>query len=851
MRERPLPTSTRREFLHAMPQSVPQYLRDHAKRLEKRSIFLADCTMRYGSVEGLTLLSLIATDGRCDYAGLLSEARDIAAAGSAEGRPPIDLPTIAYVARVMGSRPGPGLDFTEAADLCQAVRVLMAGRPLEQGQGLPGDTDRLNAQVNLAVGRLDYVERILPDLVLADESRWMFETELLNLRHARGDVDEATWLRRFNWIFESFELAPIALQPGDGTAFDRVVPAVVPPASTAPGPLVSIVMSVFKPDQSLVTALRSLSAQTWPHLQVLVVDDCSPAEYQPMIEEAVALDERFELHRMAENGGTYKIRNYAIARARGEFIAFQDSDDWSHPERIERQIRPLIDDERRVATLSRSVRVFSNLSSNKIGYAPLRRNVSSLMLRRDAVIAELGGFDEVRKSADSEFLERMEMHYDDDRILTLPEPLALVQLTVGSLSRTDFQFGWRDGNRVAYRQAFEYWHQQVARGEESVRIEPGSPRRFPAPRALLGIPTDTPRRCDVAVISDWRDGPPRSAGAADEVRALAGAGLSVEMLHAETMRFAARPRLAPADATMQLQADGVASFARWEEPLSVAVALVRDPELLCYPRRSDTLAVTADAVVIRASYPPRSPEDGSYVYDPVAVERVALSLLGHEPVWQPATAEIAAALRADGATAPVAEPGHLGVVAGQRRAHRGVRATRPIIGTTGLDGGATRDTPSVAEMRRLLPDDDAYDVRIRDPHFAITAKRAAQGLPGNWLLSRTTELEDFLDQLDMFIGFPRRTWGPDLPQEVAVAAARGCLLVLPPEHASQLGDAAICVGESEVVGVVDRLWQDPEGFAAQQERGYRWAEQLLGPAAFRRRLSAASGVPLDDRKETS
>ncbi len=35
--------------------------------------------MRYGSAEGLTLLALIATDGRCDYDGLLAEARDIVA----------------------------------------------------------------------------------------------------------------------------------------------------------------------------------------------------------------------------------------------------------------------------------------------------------------------------------------------------------------------------------------------------------------------------------------------------------------------------------------------------------------------------------------------------------------------------------------------------------------------------------------------------------------------------------------------------------------------------------------------------------------------------------------------------
>jgi hypothetical protein len=830
-----------------MTQRIPQYLRDHAQHLEKRSIFLADCTMRYGSAEGLTLLSLIATKGRTGYEGLLIEVRALLAAGTPQGLPPLDTITLAWIARVKAGQPGPDLDFSEAADLAQAVRVLRPGQRLVKGKGLPGDTDRLVAQTNIAAGRLDYVRRVLPDLVLADESRWMLETELLNPSHGG---DEGTWMSRFNWIFENSGLAPIALASGDGTPFDRVVPARTPVALDVAGPLVTVIMSVFKADQSLFTALRSLSAQTWPHLQVLVVDDRSPDEFLPLIEEAVGLDDRFELHRMRENGGTYRIRNFAIARAAGDFITFQDSDDWSHPERIERQLRPLLDDQDLVATMSRSVRVFSDLSASKMGYAPLRRNVSSLFLRKDRVMSDLGGFDETRKSADSEFLERMELHYDAAQIRTLDEALALVQLTTGSLSRADFQFGWRDGNRVAYRQAFEYWHQQIARGEEGVRLEPGSSRRFPAPPALLGTSTGALGECDVLVVNDWRDELPRYAGAEDEVRALQRAGVTTALLHAETMRFAQRPRLAPSDAMMQMQADGIATFARWEEPLAARIALVRDPELLCYPRRTDTLAITAESVVIHAAYPPRSPENGSYIYDPVAVEKNAATLLGHEPVWLPATAEIAQALSADGARGAIAEPGHLGIVRGHRRAHAGVRGQRPIVGVTGLERFPTRDRPGVHDLRRLLPDTDGYDVRILDARGAI-APEQRQDLPANWLLSRDTMIEDFVDQLDVLVCIPRRTWGPTLTREAALAAGRGCLLIVPPAYAQYFDDAAICAHETEIAGVIDSVWKDPDRFDAQQQRGYAWAESALTDHAFLGLLASASGLSLVDLKESS
>jgi hypothetical protein len=161
-----------------------------------------------------------------------------------------------------------------------------------------------------------------------------------------------------------------------------------------------------------------------------------------------------------------------------------------------------------------------------------------------------------------------------------------------------------------------------------------------------------------------------------------------------------------------------------------------------------------------------------------------------------------------------------------------------------------RDRPTVEDLLRLFPNDDTYDVRIRDPLVVIGPKRHAKGLPANWLLSRDTPLEEFVDQLDIFVGLPRRTWGPDLSHEIAVAASRGCVLLLPPTYEQHLGDAAIYAEESAVPDVVQRLWQDPEGFIAQQQRGYAWAEQMLSPEALRQVLIAASGVPLADRRES-
>ena len=122
-------------------------------------------------------------------------------------------------------------------------------------------------------------------------------------------------------------------------------------------PLVTVIMSTYKPDESFRTAVSSLVAQTWRNLEILVVDDCSPPEFDELLESVTAMDSRIRLLRMPENGGTYKIRNHAMAQCRGSIVAIHDSDDWAHPERIERQIMPLLEATELVATSARTMRV--------------------------------------------------------------------------------------------------------------------------------------------------------------------------------------------------------------------------------------------------------------------------------------------------------------------------------------------------------------------------------------------------------------------------------------------------------------------------------------------------------------
>src|SRR5205085_3306910 len=135
---------------------------------------------------------------------------------------------------------------------------------------------------------------------------------------------------------------------------------------------------------------RSILAQSWSNVEVILVDDASPAEYQEVLDRAVALGDRIRLVRLRRNRGTYAARNAGLDAAGGEFVTFQDSDDWSHPRRLEWQVRPLLADRQVVATTSDGLAVTDQLMLTRTGVRSGRFNPSSPLVRRGVGLGKLG-----------------------------------------------------------------------------------------------------------------------------------------------------------------------------------------------------------------------------------------------------------------------------------------------------------------------------------------------------------------------------------------------------------------------------------------------------------------------------
>lgn len=103
-------------------------------------------------------------------------------------------------------------------------------------------------------------------------------------------------------------------------------------------PLVSVVMPVYNSATTLGAAIRSVLTQTHSDVEVLVTDDKSPDDSMDLLMEFAQQDKRVLPESAPERGGAGRARNLAIERARGEYIAFLDSDDMWLPEKLERQL---------------------------------------------------------------------------------------------------------------------------------------------------------------------------------------------------------------------------------------------------------------------------------------------------------------------------------------------------------------------------------------------------------------------------------------------------------------------------------------------------------------------------------
>lgn len=267
-------------------------------------------------------------------------------------------------------------------------------------------------------------------------------------------------------------------------------------------PLVSIVVPAFNAEHTIDVALTSLLAQSWPSIEIIVVDDASTDGTARHVENKARLEPKLTLIRHEKNGGAYRARNTGVQAARGAFVTVHDSDDWSHPQKIERQVLALMRHATVMATQSFWIRVNEHLQPLGPWHLCahwLEPNPASVMVRRE-VFDTLGLWDGVAVAADNEFVERLQKHYGQEALMhvvaDVPLAFSLVQAASLTQRKVTHVRTIHSGVRHLYHQGAAWW-----RGRQVVPVmsNEGPRRLFPTP---LG---NQPRPCldyDIAVVAD-------------------------------------------------------------------------------------------------------------------------------------------------------------------------------------------------------------------------------------------------------------------------------------------------------------------------------------------------------------
>jgi glycosyltransferase involved in cell wall biosynthesis len=168
--------------------------------------------------------------------------------------------------------------------------------------------------------------------------------------------------------------------------------------------LISVIIPTFNRAGSILRAIESAAGQTYPDLEIIVVDDGSTDGTMDLLRD-FRCSRALHVIESGTNEGAPAARNRALAISAGQWVAFLDSDDMWHPRKLERQIDALLaagaefgacytgladyDDAGRLCGVSRAtdqgnIRACL-MSHNLVG------STSSVMVRTD-LLREVGGF---------------------------------------------------------------------------------------------------------------------------------------------------------------------------------------------------------------------------------------------------------------------------------------------------------------------------------------------------------------------------------------------------------------------------------------------------------------------------
>lgn len=109
--------------------------------------------------------------------------------------------------------------------------------------------------------------------------------------------------------------------------------------------LVSVIMPTYNCGRFITETIESIQAQTYENWEIVIVDDCSKDDTKQVVEALIEKDSRIKYHCLEVNSGAAVARTKSMELAQGEYMAFCDSDDLWMPDKLEKQLKFMQDND--------------------------------------------------------------------------------------------------------------------------------------------------------------------------------------------------------------------------------------------------------------------------------------------------------------------------------------------------------------------------------------------------------------------------------------------------------------------------------------------------------------------------
>lgn len=130
-------------------------------------------------------------------------------------------------------------------------------------------------------------------------------------------------------------------------------------------PLISVLLPVHNAAETLSECISSILEQSYKNLEIIAIDDFSKDNSYSLLNSLKKKDKRLRVYKNVKRYGIAVTLNRAVKKAKGSFIAFMDTDDYSSPKRFKKQLNFLLENQNVVAVGTQCV--FINERNKKIG----------------------------------------------------------------------------------------------------------------------------------------------------------------------------------------------------------------------------------------------------------------------------------------------------------------------------------------------------------------------------------------------------------------------------------------------------------------------------------------------------